>query len=410
MQLPRVREGDCCSLLTHLVNSLTFFVNDDYRNQGHTGAAIRAHPVTRVHVESCTFSQNLALSGGGAIHNAAEEMSLVFNTFDDNSAQIGVVYTSPRSKVILLENTFLLGDNQQQYESAVIYVHVEDESNFVDGGGNSGYDTIDADSKTVSYCNGVYINNEDECIPFVNDLYTEDSRCTNAQGVFRNDAGELRRCQWLSSKTRRTTNCGGLTELGKMCPKACDECHVIDTSAGQSAKDNKEAQRLRRKRKKLKKKQQRQKQRNQASSLSYPTQRPTIRTNQPLEAEKNTNDIVFYVVGDAPYRVSELDPTDGFPNTIRNIPNDADFIIHVGDILSAKESECHLSWYKQVAFMLTQSNSPVFITPGDNDWLGNNPNAFALPWHLTYVRNLSHHLSLLAFPFAKIASHTLDQK
>ncbi|EED95868.1 predicted protein [Thalassiosira pseudonana CCMP1335] len=338
-------------------------------NQGHTGAAIRAHPVTRVHVESCTFSQNLALSGGGAIHNAAEEMSLVSNTFDDNSAQIGVVYTSPRSKVILLENTFLLGDNQQQYESAAIYVHVEDESNFVDGGGNSGYDTIDADSKTVSYCNGVYINNEDECIPFVNDLYTEDSRCTNAQGVFRNDAGELRRCQWLSSKTRRTTNCGGLTELGKMCPKACDECHVIDTSAGQSAKDNKEAQRLRRKRKKLKKKQQRQKQRNQASSLSYPTQRPTIRTNQPLEGEKNTNDIVFYVVGDAPYRVSELDPTDGFPNTIRNIPNDADFIIHVGDILSAKESECHLSWYKQVAFMLTQSNSPVFITPGDNDWL-----------------------------------------
>ena len=118
------------------------------------------------------------------------------------------------------------------------------------------------------------------------------------------------------------------------------------------------------------------------------TARPTSKAIKPTSTTKPTkstltsyqqneeSDIVFYVIGDAPYKVTELDPATGFPNQVRGIPNDAEFVVHVGDILSAKESGCHLSWYQQVSYILKESSAPVFITPGDNDWLGESIELF----------------------------------
>lgn len=68
------------------------------RNQGHAGAAIAAYAKTKIHIESCTFSHNLAFGSsdssndygavGGVVYNAAEVMSILFSTFDDNSSQV----------------------------------------------------------------------------------------------------------------------------------------------------------------------------------------------------------------------------------------------------------------------------------------------------------------------------------
>jgi hypothetical protein len=136
-----------------------------------------------------------------------------------------------------------------------------------------------------------------------------------------------------------------------------------------------------------------------ATQLHKPTQKPSPRPSNipaakpsmPNPSKTSTsqttdkqelNDLIFYVIGDAPYKVSELDPTTGFPQQVRGIPSDAEFVVHVGDVLSAKESECHLSWYQQVSFMLKASNAPVFITPGDNDWLGKYRDVALVPSHI----------------------------
>ena len=333
--------------------------------------------------------------------------------------QIGVIYTGPESKLSLSQNTFMLGKNQ--YESASIYVFASDSDTYVDRGGNRGYDKYFDDGKMTTYCNGIYINNEDECEPFadqpLNTLEPENvgledeivghaesgTTCKNTKGVFRNHLGDLKRCLWLLNDSRRILNCNGLTELGIMCRKSCEEdCSLPFPSSNQDDDDANIERKNRRKRKKEKIMKKRQREREeklkaQESKISVtqppskvPTNKPTNTssvfptfdptplpmTPQPskrVQVHSNTHDksdIVFYVIGDAPYKVSELDPITGFPGQVRGIPNDAEFVVHVGDILSAKESECHVSWYQQVSYILRSSNAPVFITPGDNDWLG----------------------------------------
>ncbi|KAL7520226.1 hypothetical protein ACHAWX_004960, partial [Stephanocyclus meneghinianus] len=388
-------------------------------NQGRAGAAIAAYAKTKIHIESCTFSQNLAFGSsdssndydavGGVVYNAAEVMSILFSTFDDNSSQIGVIYTGPKSTLLISQNTFILGDNQRQYEGSTIYVYAEDEENVIDDGGNRGYDSYFDNGKVASYCSGIYVNNEDECRAFA-DIplkFTESnmelmnggihnmssrSTCSNTVGVFRNHLGDLKRCLWLLNGLRRSLNCHGLTELGRMCRKACQE----DCDSSSNHKGIKKDRR-RRKREKIMKRRKR-KRESKLSTGEVPltkspsqlptdkTERPTIKAISPPSMTKPTKstlissylqhedtDLVFYVIGDAPYKVTELDPTTGFPHQVRGIPDDAEFVVHVGDILSAKESGCHQSWYQQVSQILKESNAPVFITPGDNDWLDCEP-------------------------------------
>ena len=80
-----------------------------------------------------------------------------------------------------------------------------------------------------------------------------------------------------------------------------------------------------------------------------PSPRPTPVPTSPERIKTQSNnkhdDIIFYVIGDAPYKVSELDPTTGFPRQVRGIPNDAEFVVHVGDILSVSVFWIHFALF-----------------------------------------------------------------
>jgi hypothetical protein len=52
------------------------------------------------------------------------------------------------------------------------------------------------------------------------------------------------------------------------------------------------------------------------------------------------------------------------------LPSDAEFVVHVGDIRSARGSPtCRQPEYTNVANLLRRSHAPVFIVRGDNDWI-----------------------------------------
>jgi len=293
-------------------------------------------------------------------------MNVWFSTFDNNSAQIGVIYTHPESTLFISQNTFLLGDDEREYESAAVYVYAEDISSFVDYGGNRGYDRNGGEDRDFSYCNGVYVNNEDECIPF-GDIPSTSGRendssgreCIDAQGVFRSHRGTLKRCDWMAIGSRKNKNCNGKTELGRMC---CEECSSMSSTSNIRGGN---------------------KDQSVTESTGNPSTHPTgLPTVSPLERpsitpvlppnEGGIKDVVFYVLGDAPYQRKEFDD-DQFPKQVRDIPNDSDFVFHVGDMQRTKTSLCNITWYQHVADILRYSTSPVFITPGDNDWLDCEP-------------------------------------
>lgn len=53
---------------------------------------------------------------------------------------------------------------------------------------------------------------------------------------------------------------------------------------------------------------------------------------------------------------------------LRNLPEDAEFVVHLGGILSEQQSSCSTSDYADVQEALERSPVPLFIIPGDNDW------------------------------------------
>lgn len=74
--------------------------------------------------------------------------------------------------------------------------------------------------------------------------------------------------------------------------------------------------------------------------------------------------VTFYAMGDVPYAPGE---DVLLPKQIENLPGDAEFVIHVGDIKRGLPL-CTESVYTKVAGMLGKSAPPVFIIPGDNEW------------------------------------------
>jgi hypothetical protein len=114
------------------------------------------------------------------------------------------------------------------------------------------------------------------------------------------------------------------------------------------------------------------------SATMYPTPLPTIHmTEEPswlpselpssvptslFEASTTT----FYAIGDVPYddlQASQLTVQ------MQNIPSNADFVIHVGDLRNASDDmPCRLDEFERVASILSLSKVPVFVVLGDNDW------------------------------------------
>lgn len=70
----------------------------------------------------------------------------------------------------------------------------------------------------------------------------------------------------------------------------------------------------------------------------------------------------FYVIGDLPYNENEK---ERLIQHVANLPDDAEFLVHVGDIRDAEDgSNCTLSEFEIVGDILKQSPVPVFIVPG----------------------------------------------
>lgn len=69
-----------------------------------------------------------------------------------------------------------------------------------------------------------------------------------------------------------------------------------------------------------------------------------------------------YIIGDLPYTEAEK---DRLIKHVNSLPDDAEFLVHVGDIRDAEdESDCKLSEFEMVADILKESPVPVFIVPG----------------------------------------------
>jgi len=79
-----------------------------------------------------------------------------------------------------------------------------------------------------------------------------------------------------------------------------------------------------------------------------------------------TGTTIFYAIGDVPYTDSQADT---LRDQMQNLPDDAEFVVHVGDLRSAKGSpRCVRSDYEDVSDILRLSHAPVFMLIGDNDW------------------------------------------
>ncbi|MFT7643225.1 MAG: hypothetical protein ACI9G1_004990, partial [Pirellulaceae bacterium] len=74
--------------------------------------------------------------------------------------------------------------------------------------------------------------------------------------------------------------------------------------------------------------------------------------------------VTFCAMGDVPYEKAD----DALlPKQIDEIPQVAEFVVHVGDIKSGK-TPCDEEVYIKVSGMLSKSAKPLFIIPGDNEW------------------------------------------
>ena len=94
-----------------------------------------------------------------------------------------------------------------------------------------------------------------------------------------------------------------------------------------------------------------------------PTGSPT--TSAPLISPITNAVTTFYVIGDVPYNSKQA---IGIRQEILNIPADADFVVHVGDLRKAGTSlVCQETDYTRAEALLNLSAVPVFLLLGDND-------------------------------------------
>ena len=76
--------------------------------------------------------------------------------------------------------------------------------------------------------------------------------------------------------------------------------------------------------------------------------------------------ISFTAIGDVPYTKEQYQWLRQFVEN-QNTENDADFIIHLGDIKSGG-LPCHEAVYREVSSILKEFTIPTFVIPGDNEW------------------------------------------
>jgi len=87
--------------------------------------------------------------------------------------------------------------------------------------------------------------------------------------------------------------------------------------------------------------------------------------NAQIQTAPTSNVLVtFYAMGDVPYEPQE---DRLLPSQIADLPDDGQFVVHVGDIKSGS-TPCDEAVFQKVSGMLSECRTPVFIIPGDNEW------------------------------------------
>ncbi len=99
-------------------------------------------------------------------------------------------------------------------------------------------------------------------------------------------------------------------------------------------------------------------------TLSIASQKSIVAQEQAKPDHPVKKLVTFYAMGDVPYKPEE---NILLPKQIAELPDDAEFVIHVGDIKGGS-APCNEAVYNKVFGMLSQSVAPVFIIPGDNEW------------------------------------------
>jgi hypothetical protein len=77
--------------------------------------------------------------------------------------------------------------------------------------------------------------------------------------------------------------------------------------------------------------------------------------------------VVFSAIGDVPYSEGEIAELEQHVAD-HNLYSPSEFLVHLGDIMSSSEL-CQEIRYQTVADVLKASDVPVFIVPGDNEWV-----------------------------------------
>jgi hypothetical protein len=101
--------------------------------------------------------------------------------------------------------------------------------------------------------------------------------------------------------------------------------------------------------------------------------------------------VTFYVTSDVPYDQAE---EDRLMKDMTNLPGDAEFMVHLGNIQDSAVSFCPSSRPSDVASILKKSPVPVFMLPGAEDWAKcPNPDQSLSDWRDAFVdfdKNFNH--------------------
>lgn len=106
--------------------------------------------------------------------------------------------------------------------------------------------------------------------------------------------------------------------------------------------------------------------------------------------------VTFYVTSDVPYNDAE---ENQLSRDLSRLPNDAEFVVHLGDVGLATTTSCAETMYKGASTILkSSSRAPVFVLPGNQDWNEcPNPDAAFDNWMQYFHRfedNFSHRFAV----------------
>ena len=106
--------------------------------------------------------------------------------------------------------------------------------------------------------------------------------------------------------------------------------------------------------------------------------------------------VTFYVTSDVPYNNAE---ENVLSRDLSRLPDDAEFVVHLGDVGVAATTSCAESMYEDASYILkSSSRAPVFVLPGNQDWNEcPNPDAAFDNWMQYFHRfedNFSHRFAV----------------